>query len=130
VTHSKPTTNPTGGAEPRREVTKPALDTPRMERVVAPANMQRAWRQVKANQGAPGIDRMTLEEGQDWLYAHGPTRCEAQGSGKCRGAHGGARTAEALLTGTYQPLPLRRKAIPKPGGRGQRLLGIRSPRMG
>jgi len=130
VTHSRSTTNPTGGAEPRREVAQPALDTHRMERVVEPANMQRAWRQVRANQGAPGIDRMTLEEGEDWLYAHGPTGREAHGRSECRGAHGGARTAETLLTGTYQPLPLRRRAIPKPGGRGERLLGIRTPGRG
>ena len=34
MTHSKPVTNPTGGADPRREVTQPALDTHLMERVV------------------------------------------------------------------------------------------------
>jgi len=105
VTHSKPVRNPSGGAEPRREVTKPALDTPLLERVVEPENMRRAWKRVKANQGAPGIDRMTLEEADAWLRTNWPT------------------LRASLLDGTYQPLPLRRKAIPKASG-GERLLGI------
>ena len=105
MTHSKPVMNPTGGAVPRREVTKPALDTPLLERVVDPDNMRRAWKRVKANQGAPGIDRMTLDKADIWLRTNGDTLCES------------------LLDGSYQPLPLRRKAIEKPGG-GERLLGI------
>jgi RNA-directed DNA polymerase len=48
---------------------------------------------------------MTIEEGEAWLYANWPT------------------LREALLTGTYQPLALRRKAIPKKPT-GERLLGI------
>jgi retron-type reverse transcriptase len=31
---------------------------------------------------------------------------------------------QALLDGSYQPSPVRRVSIPKPGGRGQRPLGI------
>jgi len=97
--------NPTGGAGLGRIDTQPALDTHLMERVVEPANLQRAWQRVKANKGAPGIDRMTIDEGEAWLDAHGST------------------LREALLTGTYQPLALRRKAIPKKPT-GERLLGI------
>jgi len=105
VSHSEPVRNPTGGAGLRRVGTQPALDTHLMERVVEPENMQRAWQQVKANQGAPGIDRMSLEDGEVWLNANWPT------------------LREALLTGTYQPLALGRKAIPKKPT-GERLLGI------
>ena len=56
VTDSTSTMNPTGGARGRRWATQPALQVALMEQVVAPANMQRAWRQVKSNQGAPGIE--------------------------------------------------------------------------
>ena len=73
MTHSKPTMNPKGGAVPRREDTKPALDTHLMERVVESQNMRRAWRRVKANHGAPGIDGMTLEEAPAWLRMNWPT---------------------------------------------------------
>ena len=105
MSHSEPVRNPTGGAGLGRVDTQPALDTHLMERVVDPENMQRAWQQVKANQGAPGIDRMSLEDGETWLSANWST------------------LREALLTGTYQPLALRRKAIPKKPT-GERLLGI------
>jgi RNA-directed DNA polymerase len=105
VTHSKPVVNPSGGAGSRREVPKPALDTPLLERVVASENMRRAWKRVKANQGAPGIDRMTLEQADAWLRTNWPT------------------LRASLLDGSYHPLPVRQKAIPKPSG-GERLLGI------
>jgi RNA-directed DNA polymerase len=105
VPYSEPVTNPTGGAGLGRVGTQPALDTHLMERVVEPKNMQRAWQRVKANKGAPGIDRMTIDEGEAWLDANGST------------------LRKALLTGTYQPLALRRKAIPKKPT-GERLLGI------
>lgn len=105
MSHFEPVMNPTGGAGLGRVDTQPALDTHLMERVVEPENMQRAWQRVKANKGAPGIDRMTLAEGDAWLAANWPI------------------LREALLTGTYQPLALRRKAIPKKPT-GERLLGI------
>jgi len=105
VTYSPSTTNPTGGAEGRRADTQPALDDPLMERVVDPANVQRAWKRVRANHGAPGIDGLTVEETEAWLHEHWPT------------------VRQSLLEGTYRPQPLRRKAIPKRSG-GQRLLGI------
>ena len=105
MTHSKRARNPTGGATPGREVTKPALDLELMERVVERENMRRAWKRVKANRGAAGIDGMTLEAVETWMRMHWPT------------------VRESLLAGTYQPLPLRRKVIPKRSG-GERLLGI------
>jgi RNA-directed DNA polymerase len=76
-----------------------------MERVVERENMRRAWKRVKANRGAAGIDGMTLEAAETWMRMHWPT------------------VRESLLAGTYQPLPLRRKVIPKRSG-GERLLGI------
>jgi RNA-directed DNA polymerase len=77
-----------------------------MERVLDRANMHRAWKQVKANDGAPGIDGMTVEEFPAFARAHW------------------ADIRQALLDGSYQPKAVRRVPIPKPGGRGQRQLGI------
>ena len=76
-----------------------------MEAVVDEANVERAWKNVKANRGAPGPDGITLAEFPAWFQPRWPT------------------IRQQLLDGTYQPEPVRRKAIDKPDG-GQRLLGI------
>ena len=76
-----------------------------MEAVVDPANMRRAWSQVRANRGAPGPDGITLAQFPAWL---GPRW---------------AAIRQQLLDGTYEPSPVRRKTIDKPDG-GQRQLGI------
>ena len=87
---------------------KPALSLfpeTMMEAVVAPANMQRAWNQVRANGGAPGPDGITLTAFPEWV------RLQWEG------------IRQQLLAGTYRPEPVRRKTIDKPDG-GQRQLGI------
>jgi RNA-directed DNA polymerase len=38
-----------------------------MEAVIDPANMQRAWKQVRANRGAPGPDGITLTAFPEWV---------------------------------------------------------------
>jgi group II intron reverse transcriptase/maturase len=76
-----------------------------MEQVVRQENATAAWRAVKRNGGAPGIDGMTTRQLRDHVRAHWET---------IRGK---------LLTGTYVPSPVRRVEIPKPNG-GVRLLGI------
>jgi len=76
-----------------------------MERVVTPENATAAWRAVKRNQGAPGIDGMTTEQLRDHVRTHWE------------------RIRGKLLEGTYVPSPVRRVEIPKPSG-GVRLLGI------
>jgi RNA-directed DNA polymerase len=76
-----------------------------MEKVVEKGNMYLALRRVEENKGAPGIDNVTVMELRDVLQEHWP------------------RIREELLTGTYQPQPVRRVEIPKPNG-GTRLLGI------
>jgi len=68
-------------------------------------NLGRALRRVEANRGAPGVDGMTTGELRPWLQEHWAT------------------VREALDAGTYQPSPVRRVVIPKPGG-GERLLGV------
>lgn len=97
--------NPSGGAEVRHGLTPPALHDGLMEAVVAPSNMLRAWRQVKSNRGAPGIDGMGIEDFPAFARSGWPT------------------IRQALLDGSYRPQPVRRVLIPKPGG-GERALGI------
>ena len=84
---------------------KRPLATHLMERVADRANLLEAYRKVKSNQGAPGVDGMTVADLGDWLRRH----------------HGAL--IASLLDGSYQPQPVRRKDIPKPGG-GTRQLGI------
>ena len=60
--HSDPMQNPTGGVWVRREAMQPALRDDLMRRVLDRANVQRAWKQVKANGGAAGVDGMTIDE--------------------------------------------------------------------
>ena len=78
-----------------------------MELAVERRNCLAALKRVKANKGSPGIDGMTVEE----LPAHL----------KANWLH----IRENLLAGRYQPQPVRRVAIPKPGG-GERELGIQT----
>ena len=76
-----------------------------MEQVVSPENATAAWKAVKRNHGAPGIDGMTVEQLRDHVRQHwGTIRAK-------------------LLGGTYVPSPVRRVEIPKPDG-GIRLLGV------
>jgi group II intron reverse transcriptase/maturase len=76
-----------------------------MEAVVAGANMRLALRRVKGNKGSPGVDGMTVQELTAYLEREGP------------------RLKQELLESTYQPQPVKRVEIPKPGG-GKRQLGI------
>ncbi len=76
-----------------------------MEMILEPGNMKRAMKQVLKNKGAPGIDGMTVKRLQGYYRRHRE------------------KIRQALLTGEYQPLPVREKEIPKDGG-GVRKLGI------
>jgi RNA-directed DNA polymerase len=75
------------------------------EQLLSPGNLGQALRRVEANRGAPGVDGMTTGELRPWLHEHWAT------------------VREALDAGAYQPSPVRRVVIPKPGG-GERLLGV------
>lgn len=77
-----------------------------LEQVLDRTNLIQALSRVKANGGAPGVDGMTVKELPEYLKEHWPAICEA------------------LYAGGYQPKPVRRVEIPKPGGKGVRLLGI------
>ena len=43
-----------------------------MEKVLDPDNLERAWKQVRGNRGAPGIDGMTLAEFPEYCREHWP----------------------------------------------------------
>jgi len=77
-----------------------------MEKIISHENMMTAYRRVMANKGAAGIDKMTVEQLQPYLEEHW------------------SRIREELLAGRYWPAPVRGVEIPKPGGKGVRLLGI------
>jgi RNA-directed DNA polymerase len=77
-----------------------------MDKVVRRENLMAAYRRVVQNRGAAGIDGMTVEE----LMPHCRLHWE--------------RIRKELLGGTYQPAAVRKVEIPKPGGKGVRMLGI------
>ena len=76
-----------------------------MESVLDPVNMEMAWKRVKRNKGAPGIDGMTVGDFPDFAREHWE------------------RIASQLRKGIYHPAPVRRVFIPKPDGT-ERPLGI------
>ena len=76
-----------------------------LEAILYRDNLNRAYKRVKANKGAPGVDGMTVEEAFPWLKEHGK------------------EMTEAIRRGKYKPTAVRRKEIPKPDG-GVRKLGI------
>jgi RNA-directed DNA polymerase len=89
----------------KSETESPAREEQLMEEVCGRENCQQALRRVKANKGSPGIDGMRVEELPGYLKQHWPA------------------IREQLLSGTYQPQPVRRVEIKKPDG-GVRKLGI------
>ena len=76
-----------------------------LERILLKDNMNRAYKRVRSNKGAAGIDGMTVEEALPWLREHGE------------------ELLESIRNGKYKPSPVRRKEIPKGDG-GVRKLGI------
>ena len=91
-------------AEPERKET---LYDGLIEAVISEKNLADAFRQVVANHGAPGSDGMTVEQVPEWFEKNR------------------AVLIDKIRNGTYKPLPVRRKEIPKPNG-GVRNLGIPS----
>jgi RNA-directed DNA polymerase len=68
-------------------------------------NLNRAYKRVRSNKGAAGVDGMTTQQALPWLKEHREELLQSLGEGK------------------YKPEPVRRKEIPKPDG-GVRKLGI------
>jgi RNA-directed DNA polymerase len=76
-----------------------------LEAALTRENLQAAWKRVKANKGAAGVDGLDIEQTAQLLRTSWP------------------QTRQALLAGTYRPQPVRKVMIPKPDG-SQRELGI------
>jgi len=105
MSHWHNLTTPTGDYIGLRENIKLAFNGSLFDLVFLPDNLKRAWQQVRANKGAPGVDGVTIEQFPDWAAQHW-RQCKAQ-----------------LLKGTYRPQAVKRIEIDKPDG-GKRLLGI------
>jgi len=69
-----------------------------LEHILERGNLNQAYKRVKRNHGAPGIDGMTVEEASSWIKEH---RDEL---------------LQSIREGHYKPSPVRRKEIPKPNG--------------
>lgn len=95
--------------EERQRLAAPAkaesLATDLMERICERANLNRAYKRVKQNKGAGGVDGMTVDGLFSWLAEHKE------------------ELIQSLLEGRYRPQPVRGMEIPKPDG-GVRQLGI------
>jgi RNA-directed DNA polymerase len=89
----------------KRRIESPAPAEQVMEAVCERENCLRALKRVKANKGSPGIDGVKVGELPGYLKQHWPA------------------IREQLLSGSYEPQPVRRVEIPKPDG-GVRKLGI------
>ncbi len=91
---------------PARKENSAHETTKLMEIVVGRENMLEAYEQVVGNKGSAGIDGMTVYDLKEYLQTHW------------------SRIKEDLLNGQYTPQPVKRVDIPKPGGKGTRMLGI------
>jgi RNA-directed DNA polymerase len=76
-----------------------------LESALTRQNLQAAWKRVKANKGAAGVDGLDIEQTARAIRTNW------------------SQIRQELLTGTYRPSPVRRVMIPKPDG-SQRELGI------
>jgi RNA-directed DNA polymerase len=97
--------------DPPREHPGTGLARPRvgagclLEAALTRQNLQMAWKRVKANKGAAGVDGLDIEQTKLMLRTQWPD------------------IRQALLQGHYRPSPVRKVLIPKPDG-SQRELGI------
>lgn len=76
-----------------------------MEEILSEENLQMAIRKVKQNKGAPGIDKMSVQEVEQWFEQYQE------------------EIISKIMNKQYRPMPVKRVYIPKPNGK-QRALGI------
>ncbi len=67
---SRPATKPTGQVSTRHDSEEPARTEGLLEQAIASENRQRAWQQVRANQGAAGIDGMSVKQFPEFAREH------------------------------------------------------------
>ena len=97
---------PTGNDVTQRIDEQPAFSADLLGLALQSANIMAAWKRVRANKGAAGIDGMSIDDFPAWAK-----------EGNWR------RIMIELRSGQYQPSPVRRVEIDKPDG-GKRQLGI------
>ena len=76
-----------------------------IEKILSEENLQKAIRKVKKNKGAPGVDKMTVQEVEEWFNQYKED------------------LISKILNIQYKPMPVKRVYIPKPNGK-RRPLGI------
>ena len=76
-----------------------------IEKILSKDNLQIAIKKVKQNKGAPGIDKMTVHEFEDWFNQYQED------------------VISKIMNKQYRPMPVKRVYIPKPNGK-ERPLGI------
>ena len=76
-----------------------------MEKILSKENLQMAIKKVKQNKGAPGIDKITVTEVEQWFEQYQE------------------EVVSLIMNKKYRPMPVKRVYIPKPDGK-QRPLGI------
>ncbi len=84
---------------------QPKREYPLLDQILSPSNLNAAYKQVKSNGGAPGIDKLDCDRLHGYLREHGE------------------QLTESIRQRTYRPNPVRRVEIPKDNGK-MRLLGI------
>ena len=103
--HLVRTVNPNGGVVYGRGVEEQFSKDQLLERIVSTENVGRAWKQVRSNKGASGIDNITVEDFPLTFRECWP------------------EIRSTILEGTYTPSAVKRVEIPKPDG-SKRPLGI------
>lgn len=76
-----------------------------MEKILSGKNLQIAIKKVKQNKGTPGVDKMTIQEVEEWFNQYRDD------------------VVQQIMNKKYRPMPVKRVYIPKPNGK-QRPLGI------
>ena len=96
---------PTGELAARRVMKSSSINLASVEYIVSNTCIAEAWKKVRSNKGAPGVDKISIERFPKW------------GRPKWK------LIKQQVLAGTYQPVPVLRVEIPKEPC-GKRRLGI------
>lgn len=70
-----------------------------MEKTLSEKNLQIAIKKVKQNKGAPGVDKMTVQEVEEWFNQYRDD------------------VVQQIMNKKYRPMPVKRVYIPKPNGK-------------
>ncbi len=96
---------PTGELSAGRVAKSSPVDLASVEHIVFKTSIAEAWKKVRSNKGAPGVDNINIDKFPKWVRPKWKL------------------IKKQLLDGSYQPQPALRVEIPKESG-GMRKLGI------